>query len=166
MKPKLLKVFAIFILYTSCFSESKKTENSTELGVKIIPGLTAVDVYGNFTNKGFILEKNFTPEGSSWICKSSDAESEFIVDVYGSSPTNIINIRGTVLNYSTKKTTDIAKDFLGYLASIPYENSHPEIAKEWILNNIERGGTTVISNVKFEILANGERNRILNISEK
>jgi len=165
MKHKLFfEVLTISIMIFSCNGEHSKTENSSELEVKTIPGLTAADVHGNLTNKGFILEKNLTAEGSSWTCKSSDTEKDLIVVVFGDSPTSILNVKGTVLNYSTEKTADIAKEFLGYLASLPYENSQPTIARDWVINNIETGGTTTIGNVKFEIFANGERNRILSMT--
>ncbi|MFA6335957.1 MAG: hypothetical protein WCX48_10505 [Bacteroidales bacterium] len=160
---KIFSLTIFLILIISCNNGGSKTVNILGVDCKTIPGLTAVDVHGNFTNKGFSLEKRLETEVSTWTCKLSNLESEFIVVATGKDPDNIVNVQGTVLNYSDKNTSEIAKDFLGFIASLPYENSQPEVARDWVLNNIEKGGSTSIGNVKFEIIANGDKNRILNM---
>ena len=40
---------------------------------KFIPGLRPVDVYLNFTNKGFSLRKEFSDEANFWFCEDSTA---------------------------------------------------------------------------------------------
>ena len=67
------------------------------------------------------------------------------------------------MNYSSADTNDKSKDFLGYVASIPYEGSKPAEAREWLKNNIHHNASITIGNVRFEIVANAPRARILNV---
>lgn len=151
MKTQKLTVAILFLFgLISCGNGSKKvtvygSEHQT------IPGLTASDVHGNFTNKGFSLDKKLESIASIWTCNSSDTNGNMVVTATGDGPSNIISVEGTYYNYSELETSLISKEFIGYVASTPYEGSSPAAAKAWAYNNIEKGGDTIIGLVTFKI---------------
>lgn len=131
-----------------------------------IPGMSAVDVYGNLKKLGFTCDGPDVFEGRAfWECKEETNEHLFSVEILGNSATEILSVQATALNYSNKQTDSIAKDFLGYVASIPYENSKQANAKDWVIKNVSQNTNTVISGVRFTMVEN-DRSRILTIANE
>lgn len=142
---KSIRVIYVCLLFLAC---------SVEVFAQYIPGLTAVDVHGNLTNKGFSLNKNLKPGNVYWECKNQNSEHLYHVFIYGDNASNIFQVKATVLNYSSKSTESLAKDFLGFIATIPYTGSKPNEAKNWVISNINKSCTTSIAGVTYEIVAN------------
>jgi len=148
-------IFIIFLILVLGF---------TNLAIaQYIPGLAAVDIHGNFTNKGFILKKNLNLELASWICTQETSESYYEVSVFGKGPTKITRIEATALNYTNKDTASVVKDFLGYVATISYTGSQPTKARQWVIDNINKNASMSIGSIRFKIYANSDspRSRIL-----
>ncbi len=132
-----------------------------------IPGISAVDIYGNLENIGFSCSG---PDVGSdrlafWECKEETSEHLYLVEILGESPSEILTVQATALNYSTKPIDIIAKKFFGYVASVPYDNSDQVSAKNWVMENIAQKTNKVINGVKFTIAGN-ERSRILTITNE
>ena len=159
----VLLILVIGIVMKVNNSEGDGTASSAG-SVKLIPGLAAVDVHGNLTDKGFTLEKELSANPSRWTCKQTTSSYEYEAIAYGKMASQITKIDATVLNYSTKDTGEIAVDFIGYIATLPYDGSSPAQAREWVKNNINNSTTTIIGTVKFEIFANSARSRILTMT--
>ena len=157
-------VLILVIIFVPKVSTKSETTTSTARSVKLIPGLAAVDVHGNLTDKGFTLEKELSANPSRWTCTETTSSYEYIAVAYGKMASQITKIDATVLNYSTKDTGEIAVDFIGYIATLPYDGSSPAQAREWVKNNINNSTTTIIGTVKFEIFANSARSRILTMT--
>lgn len=149
MKIKNYFVFIIVILLLFTFSCSKKNLQNED---KYIPGISAVDLHGNLTNKGFKLEKKLDPKMCYWKCSYHTNEYEYIATAYGDSPTKIYKIEAVVLNYSNKNISSIAKDFLGYIATIPYDGSKPLEAKKWVITNINKNSKKSFGKVEYQIV--------------
>jgi hypothetical protein len=120
----------------------------------IIPGLAAVDVHGNFTNKGFTLEKRLDPVQSEWRCKDENGKRSMLVEAFGDSATSLTMVRGTYTGHASGGVNKEAAEFLGYVASIPYDGSRPSEARGWVERNIGSSATTSIGDVSFELVAN------------
>ena len=73
---------------SSASNEADKAEATTVNGVeiKIIPGLTAVDVHGSMEKIGFQTEKNIGAEISTWRSRMSDENGDYEVTVTGNGP--------------------------------------------------------------------------------
>jgi hypothetical protein len=121
--------------------------------VKVIPGLTAVDVHGNLTNKGFQLEKVLDEEPNKWICTDNGLGYKSSVIASGKNSTEITSVVAEFVGDSNSLET--GKEFLGYVGSIPYKNSDPANAKAWVMAHILIGGITKIGDVTFEVNSNG-----------
>jgi len=142
--------------------ESNETEKE-----KIIPGITTADLTINLKNKGFdCKDMEISDDGmASWWCEETTLDHYFVVELLGNSPTKIQSIQTTALNYSVKDTNEVTKDFLGYIASIPYEGANQAGAKDWVKQNIGENTKKVIGNIKFTLSSNA-RARMLTIEHK
>lgn len=138
---KILSI-AVICVFMSLLSEAQ------------IPGITPTDVYLNFTKKGFTLNKDLNPGACLWTCKEVTAGHTFIVEVYGSNTNSIRNIRGTAINNDLDEDADdVARDFLGYLASVNYTNSEPEKLQNWVRENLGKTRKIVVSGVSVELIS-------------
>ena len=151
---KLCWIIVIFIFFLGIINSAI---------AQYIPGIAAVDVHGNFTNKGFILKKDLNTKLASWMCVQETSEYYFDVTVYGKDASRITKIEATALNYTNKDTASVVRDFIGYVATIPYDGSQPVKARQWVFDNINKNASMTIGTVRFEIYANPDtpRARIL-----
>lgn len=128
-----------------------------------IPGVAAVDVHGNLTNKGFKLSTIYGDEMTEWTCQSESADHTLIATAMGHSTTQITYVNATCMNFGTRDTSEIAAPFLGYVASLPYDGSQPQRARDWVEANVARNTATTIGSVQFELMGT-ERARVLRMS--
>jgi len=105
---------------------------------RFIPGLAAVDVYGNLEDRDFDCSgpKRLRTR-LTWTCELDAGPAEYIVDVWGKSPTQIELVEGNAFVYSGN-VDRLAKPFLGFLATIPYRGARPAAARTWVEANIGR----------------------------
>lgn len=100
-----------------------------------------MDVYGNLEDRSFECDGPSTGEQFVlWTCELSDVGAEYYAEIYGDSATGIRLVDGSVTSYVPTETDALAADFLGFLASLPYEGSQPERAREWVEGNVDWEG--------------------------
>lgn len=148
----------------------QKKEKSVPLkastgGSKSFKGIYAVDVYGNLESKGFSVEK-LRDSGlglSAWYCSMTQGNTVYKVDASGESETKVSNVRATITG-DRNSIDSMAAQFLGYVASLPYEGSSPNRARAWVESNIGRSASTEIGGVRFELKSIGNTGRLLLIT--
>lgn len=95
-----------------------------------------------------------------------DSNSTF--SIQGTSPSEIQEIRCQYTNFHNNKNNninEIAKKYLGYIATVSYKNSDGQKAKEWVYANISNNrAKTEIGGVTFQIFAPTNMVRTLSIS--
>jgi hypothetical protein len=128
-----------------------------------IPGIGSGDIYENLINRGYKLTKEFGSDFCFFYCEKTTSEGTYYVRIGGRTPSQIEEIKASFTNYSNVNTNSLAKDFLGLMATVPYNNASPDAAKEWIINNINKTSSTEFGGVKFEMYANTSKVRILRI---
>lgn len=117
----------------------------------IIPDMIAADIYPNFENKGFKINKQIRNENTSIYCELSTSKEKLNVIITGCSPEEIICVEATAIDYSGENQKDV-EDFLAYVATLQYKNSDPKTAKKWVKKNIDKNGAkTTIGGVTFSI---------------
>ncbi len=142
--------------------ETVKIKNTSIL----IPGISAVDVYGNLKDIGFVCDWPTSYGGEVfWVCEDNTTEYSYIVEIVGETPSKITSIQATVLNYSSKSTKIIAKDFLWYVASVKYDGSNQVWAKNWVIANTLNKINKVFGTVRYTIAWN-DRSRMLTIAHE
>lgn len=118
-----------------------------------MPGLLPVDVYMNFTNKGFTLTKRLSSGQCIYSCIKESSYNTLTVDVYGKTPTDVTAIEAAFGGSSTPGES--ASDFLGYVATMQYDNANPQRAREWVSNHVGTHAVATIGGVKFETFSKG-----------
>ena len=159
-------VVVVVMIATRGSDGSTTTKTTTAPTTKTIPGIAAVDLHGNLTDRGFTLRKNLTLKPASWICTLRTDEYQYEGGAYGAGPSQITKIDAMTLNFSSKDTGTVAVDFLALIASMPYEGANQSQAQAWVRANINTAATTVIGPVKFEMTVNPDapRARILTLT--
>lgn len=121
--------------------------------VKVIPGMTPADVYGNLAEKGFTKAGPSKVGGDAyWKLTSKDAAGENVVGVYGPDASSVRLIDVLSLSFTHADPDAAARDFLGYVATLPYDGADPAKARAWIEQNIsQQQATTTIGGVTFAL---------------
>ena len=167
----IIAVIVVVSFVTERDKEPSATKSNDSLTshyaeVATIPGIAAVDLYSNLTYRGFSLDKSLSSEIKSWTCTQKNASNMYEASIFGPGSTEITKISASVLNYSTSDTGSMAAEFLGFIATLPYDGASPVQARQWVESNINRNISTVIGGVRFKIFSNkeGSKTRILEMT--
>jgi hypothetical protein len=141
----------------------KKAKDIIVGGVKTkpIPGLTASVIHDDFSKKGFKLDKTTDGDLSVWTSTENNEMHEFKVTTGSTNTNNLISVQASVVSMLT--LDQAAKDFMGTVASIQYKYADPQKAKEWVMESLDKGGSTTIGDVTFQVSVNNETSRTLKI---
>lgn len=157
---RCLTIFGIliFIWIIAWNSAEKRVENNinnnettaTETdNHQYIPWLTNADIQINLEKKWFTCDKSL----KDWFrtrCKIKQSDADHDVEIYWKTATKIYLVDAMTINY----TNTLNKDFLWYIASLPYDTAEPENAKNRVIENIWKNNSTEIWWVKYEIESN------------
>jgi hypothetical protein len=131
------------ILVLACSTSSSGTGGGSEEGPGAIPGLTAADIKLNFENRGFSCEgPGSAPSGVNYNCSSGD----FQIFFFGAGVMSIEGVSAVALTDDSD-----AKDFLGFVATLPYEGSNPSAARAWVEANVGTSASTTFGAAKFTL---------------
>lgn len=147
--------------HTSIIKQSENTTNLEILNFKtcnyagggfyIIPNMIAADVYANFQERDFKIVKNINNDGTDIHCELSTSDVKYDVVITGCTPNKIISVEAMATDYSGNNL-EAVKSFIGFVATLEYDNSNPKQARKWIENNINNDGAqTTIGGVTFSI---------------
>lgn len=98
-----------------------------------IPGITTGDITGNLKNMKFDCDEmqSTEPDGIFQSCHRKDSSFEIRVEILGKDVVRVDSIdAGIMIKSSSQVKTAI--DFLGYMATLPYDDSDPEKARNWV----------------------------------
>ncbi len=92
-------------------------------------------------------------DGISYTCTGTNGAGtiEWRVDMIGSSPTVIRSVDATVLWYGSGDGDAAFDDFLGYIATLPYDGAQPEAARTWASANTT--GTTSFGGAEYQLVS-------------
>jgi len=132
---------------------------------KIFPGLTASDVYLNLEEQGIECDgPDVGDDGlASWFCIEETTDHLYTLEIVGENFDEILYIQATALYYGSGNVDEEVKGFLGFVASIPYEDSSQVEARQWVENNLGQQTSNTFGSAKFEIVSNA-RSRMLVIT--
>lgn len=97
-----------------------------------LPGLMPADVTVNLEQRG--LTCGLVEQGQlyySRICSVKAANYSLHIDIYGREPFIVDYIGVTVLQFSSPDN-EFAASFLGFMATMPYDNAIPQEARNWV----------------------------------
>ena len=115
---------------TSSFAD---TQEVPELG--LLPGLQPIDVELNLENRQFNCELVYVPEENypdfKWECISETAQYYMLVEIWSKSLVTVDLLQSTILQFGTPDA-ELAANFLGFMATMPYDGAEPEKARTWV----------------------------------
>ncbi len=155
-----LFLFLLPVIF-SCGQSKVKDVSVGGVKTKPIAGLTAPAIHDDFTKKGFKLDKTTDGELSVWTSTENNEMHEFKLVSRGINTDKIISVQASVVSMLTLDQS--ARDFMGNVASIQYKYSDPQKAKTWVMDNLDKGGSTTIGDIGFQIIVNNETSRTLKI---
>lgn len=158
-----MRHFFLFLLPLIFSCGQKKAKDVVTVGgvkTKPIPGLTAALVHDNFTKSGFKLDKTMDGDISVWTSTENNEMHEFKV-MTNSAADKVISVQASVVSMLT--LDQAAMDFMGKVASVQYKYADPQKAKDWVMANVDKGGSTTIGDVNFQVTVNNETSRNLKI---
>ncbi len=157
---RYLILFIAPILF-SCGQAKVKEVTIEGKKAKPIAGVSPTDIHDKFTRKGFKLDKDSAADFTTWTSVENNENHEFKVVTTATHAGKVLSVQGSIFSMLT--FDQAAKDFIGDVASFSYKYADPQKARDWAIANLEKGGSTVIGDVSFEISANGETSRVLKI---
>jgi hypothetical protein len=111
-------------------------------GPKTIPGFTAGDIKVNLENRGFTCTGPGGGATVNYFCSAGD----YSVSMSGPGVTNIDLVSAVAL-----VDDSAAADFLGYIASLPYDDANPSAARDWVTSNMGSTGTATFGSARFTL---------------
>jgi len=154
-------LFLFLPLILSCGQNKVKDVAIGGLKVKPVPGLTASAVHDNLSGKGFKLDKMMDGDLSVWTSVENNETHEFKVTTNSTNTNNVISIQASVVSMLT--LDQAARDFIGSIAAVQYKYADPQKAKDWVMANLDNGGSTTIGDITFQVIVNSETSRTLKI---
>jgi hypothetical protein len=119
-----------------------------------IPGLTPQDVYLNLENKGFKCSEPelMGPEDDvRWTCERREAKGEYLVEINSKDANSVRLLKAWVISHEPARTDELAQDFLGYVARVPYEGAQPDEAKAWVEQSVGRKASAEFGGVSYTL---------------
>lgn len=156
---------------------STEDEPISLLGDKVIPGLMAADIKLNLKKWGLKDASPKRVEGFKEVTFSSsvtDPDTGAML-TYFLSTDSVMHVKAatfSVTNMAVISGEDflaVAGGYLGYCATVPYDDADPAKAKKWIEDNIEKCNepgkieTLVIGGAEFSLYGNATGARVLDI---
>ena len=119
-----------------------------------IPGLTPQDVYLNLENRGFKCSEPelMRPDNEvRWTCEKKEANGEYLVEINSSDANSVRLVEAWVISYDRARADALAQDFLGYVATTPYEGAQPEEAKVWVKQSVGSKASAEFGGVSYTL---------------
>src|SRR5919112_5751369 len=121
---------------------------------KNIPGLTPQHVYLNLENEGFKCNEPelMGPDNEvRWTCEKKEAKGEYLVEINSSDANSVRLVEACVISYDRARADALAQDFLGYVATTPYEGAQPEEAEVWVKQSVGSKASAEFGGVSYTL---------------
>jgi hypothetical protein len=119
-----------------------------------IPGLTPQDVYLSLENRGFTCSEPelMEPEDEvRWTCERQGAKGRCLVEITSKDANSVRLLKAWVISHERARADALAGDFLGYIATVPYEGAQPEEAKAWVEQNVGSKASAEFGGVSYTL---------------
>lgn len=132
-----------------------------------LPGLQSGDIKVNMERRGLQCKGPTAGKTVSlWTCSLQRGDVEYRIDFMGT-PTRIRSVSAAVMQYGARPSDNVAAEFLGFAATLPYDGANPSQARTWVEANLSQVDTgtpieTIVGDAKFS-LSGPARARILDI---
>lgn len=129
--------------------------------VGVIPELSPVDVTDSIKERDFSCSAGADTNGDGvwiWDCERRAGATQFYVTLQSRSLNTVDYISASILQPSASADDIVASDFLGFIATMPYDGAKPSEARAWVEQGLptlsgEQGDirSTTIASVRYEL---------------
>ncbi len=141
----------------------------SQVSYKGLKSLAPADVYPNFEENGFKIDKKISMDGSFFYCTKEFKGIRYDVSIYSEDNVNEITemrIQADRINIGNTSKEDM-KQFLKYGVSLPYDQADVEKVQNFIDKNYYNNKASIsISGVKFTIYCPTEFMRLVTIQNE
>lgn len=144
----------------------EKETTKSEIGLKSI---SPADIYPNFEEKGFMIDKQISTDGSFFYCTKEQSGIKYDVTIFSENNINeVTEIKiNAFRNQPNLNTAEDMKSFLKYAVSIPYDGSDVDKIQKFVEENYNNHKANItISGVKFTIYCSSEFVRLIKVENK
>lgn len=137
-------------------TETQTTEND----IGLLPGLQPAEVRLNLEDRQFTCDLVYSPDDTDpyfkWECIQENIDNYIIVEIWSRSLTTVDLIQVGIMQFG-EPDNSFAIDFLGFMATMPYDEAEPDQARNWVAETLptitESGDVreTTFGNVKFQL---------------
>lgn len=128
-------------------AEDKRAEGRAN----VIPGLAPVDIYLSLEQKGFKTNKDFKSTGTEMLCQMASGASLLFASIKCPATTSSEVVAVDAVAESTQPGDSEPREFLGFIATAPYDGADPAKARAWLNGNFGGNAETEINGVRFEL---------------
>lgn len=129
-------------------TKPKQTVKAVGSQENVIPGIAAVDLTSSLENRGFTTTKRFGAQ-VEYVCQYKLENSELTAEAFGSSADQLISIKATGVSFSDD--TETIREFLGFIATLPFDGNRPALAKQWVLSEFGSNSQTTFGPCSFTL---------------
>jgi len=158
--------------YTATKKRPTRT-NTPEPESNVMHGVSTGYIQVMLEEVNFDCEVVYAPTSTDpyykWECTREDLTKSMILEMWSPSFEFISLIRTRIIQYGTPDDS-VAINYLGFIATLPYDGSNPQQAKEWVENALPTltgdGDVqeTIIGGIRFSLYGN-EQNISMKIGE-
>ena len=104
--------------------------------------------------------------GNLWISTENYAGIDYKVETYSSNIDNVESVRGTAMIDVNQKQIIATQQFFIFISSLPYKNSDPNKAGQWVKDNFDNDkASIIIRDAKFTMYAPSVALRMMTIEK-
>jgi|GEM_PF-4868388 len=147
-------------------SSSTSETSSNYEGLKSI---SPADIYPNFQEKGFSIDKQISTDGSFFYCTKEYGGIKYDVTIYAENNVNeVTEIKlNAYRNQANLNSVEDMKPFLKYAVSIPYDGADVEKVQNFIDENYDNNKASItVSGVEFIIYSPSKFVRLVTVKNK
>lgn len=142
------------VKYDANGNKISSTNAESTSSYKGLKSISAADIYPNFQDKGFTIDKQISSDGSFFYCTKEYGGIKYDVTIYAEDNVNeVTEIKlNAYRNQANLNSVEDMKPFLKYAVSIPYDGADVEKVKNFIDKNYNKNKASItVSGVKFTI---------------
>lgn len=123
----------------------------------VLPGIAAVDIYGNFEGSGsFQKEKTRFQGVTKYTLTERMPMHMFQVESYSVGETKVHRISATCQIYLANVNLNTScKQFIGYVASVPIDGINAYEVRNWVESSVGTNASKVFNGVEYKLTNRG-----------
>ncbi|WP_300673493.1 hypothetical protein [Soonwooa sp.] len=157
------------VKYDENGNKASSANSESTSSYKGLKSVNPADIYLNFQDKGFTIDKQISTDGSFFYCTKEYGGIKYDVTIYAEDNVNeVTEIKlNAYRNQANLNSVEDMKPFLKYAVSIPYDGADVEKVQNYIDKNYNKNKASItVSGVKFTIYCPSKFVRLVTVENE